>query len=94
MPDACKSELLLLLLSTLPVRHWRVYTELVIFLLFTGLTLRVLDASCNTIGDEGVSLIMEKSSHNTITELRVENCGLSVKSMSIVKFLVDFENSY
>ena len=44
-------------------------------------TLRVLDVSCNDIGDEGMSVIAKTCPHKTLTELGIGNCGLSVKSM-------------
>ena len=43
-------------------------------------TLRVLDVSYNDIGDEGMAIISEALQHNkSLTELRVAQCGLSVK---------------
>jgi len=40
-------------------------------------SLRVLDVSGNDIGDDGISLCLQYI--NTVTELRVVWCGLSVK---------------
>ena len=37
-------------------------------------SLRVLDVSWNNIGDDGISMYL-----NTLTELRIIYCGLSVK---------------
>ena len=46
-------------------------------------SLRVLDVSGNDIGDDGLSLCLQHI--NTLTELKVYHCGLSVKGiMSIV----------
>ena len=44
------------------------------------MTLRELDVSGNDIGDEGMAIISEVLQHNkSLTTLRVERCGLSVK---------------
>ena len=40
-------------------------------------SLRVLDVSFNCIGDDGISLCLQHI--NTLTELKVMECGLSVK---------------
>ena len=40
-------------------------------------SLRVLDVSENRIGDDGISLCLQHI--NTLTELRVIECGLSVE---------------
>ena len=40
-------------------------------------SLRVLDVSSNYIGDDGISLCLQYI--NTLTELMVEQCGLSAK---------------
>ena len=40
-------------------------------------SLRVLHVSGNNIGDDGISLCFQHI--NTVTELRVVHCGLSVK---------------
>jgi len=45
-------------------------------------SLRVLDASGNDIGDDGIYLCLQNI--NTLTSLKVEQCGLSVEGMSIV----------
>ena len=43
-------------------------------------TLRVLNVSENDIGDDGMAIITEALQHNkSLTTLRVEVCGLSVK---------------
>ena len=43
-------------------------------------TLRVLDVSSNHIGDEGMAIVSEALQHNkSLTTLRVQQCGLSVK---------------
>ena len=43
-------------------------------------TLQVLDMSNNSIGDDGISVIVEQLQHiTTLTELNVVTCGLSVK---------------
>ena len=39
--------------------------------------LRILDVGGNNIGDDGISLCLQHI--NTVTELRVMKCGLSVK---------------
>ena len=47
-------------------------------------TLRVLDVSGNDIGDDGMAVISEALQHNkSLTELRVEECGSSVKGTII-----------
>ena len=43
-------------------------------------SLRALDVSSNEIGDIGVELLLPNS--NNLTELSIENCGLSVKGTS------------
>ena len=40
-------------------------------------SLRILDVSFNNIGDDGISLCLQHI--NTVTELIVMDCGLSVK---------------
>ena len=40
-------------------------------------SLRVLQVSNNNIGDDGISLCLQYI--NTLTELNVKDCGLSVK---------------
>ena len=43
-------------------------------------TLRVLNVTYNDIGDDGMAVISEALQHNkSLTLLRVEHCGLSVK---------------
>ena len=49
-------------------------------------TLRILDVSENDIGDEGMGIISEALQHNrSLTTLRVEQCGLSVKGTVVCK---------
>ena len=50
-------------------------------------TLRVLDVSWNDIGDDGMAVISETLQHNkSLTTLRVEECGLSVKGTVVCGF--------
>ena len=50
-------------------------------------TLRVLRVSDNDIGDEGMTVISEGLQHNkSLTTLRVEYCGLSVKGTVVCVF--------
>ena len=50
-------------------------------------TLRVLDVGVNDIGDDGISMISEELQHNnSLTELSVWECGLSVKSKKQIFF--------
>ena len=50
-------------------------------------TLRVLDFGSNKIGDDGISMILEELQHvNSLTELSVLGCGLSVKGEEMVIF--------
>ena len=49
-------------------------------------TLRVLHVSWNDIGDDGMAVISEALQHNkSLTTLRVEGCGLSVKGTVVCK---------
>ena len=49
-------------------------------ILMGNCTLQELNVSCNTIGDDGISVIVEQLQHiTTLTELVVIECGLSVK---------------
>jgi len=49
-------------------------------------TLRVLNVDCNDIGDDGMAVISETLQHNkSLTELRVDQCGLSVKGTVVCK---------
>ena len=48
-------------------------------------SLRVLDVGYNTIGDDGISLCLQHI--NTLTELRVYQCGLSVKGIVSIVLL-------
>ena len=53
--------------------------------MITGsLSLKVLDVSVNNIGDDGISLCLQHI--NTLTELRVARCGLSVEGSYGVYF--------
>ena len=47
-------------------------------------SLRVLDVGDNTIGDDGISCLQHI---NTLTELRVYKCGLSVKGIVSIVLL-------
>ena len=44
-------------------------------------SLRVLDVSWNNIGDDGISLCLQHV--NTLTELNVTGCELSVEGMHV-----------
>ena len=49
-------------------------------ILMGNCTLQVLDVSTNSIGDDGISVIVEQLQHiTTLTKLYVIECGLSVK---------------
>ena len=49
-------------------------------------TLQELDMSSNDIGDDGMAEISEALQHNkSLTTLRVEQCGLSVKGTVVCK---------
>ena len=49
-------------------------------LLVGNCTLQVLNVKYNSIGDDGISVIVEQLQHiTTLTELLVAGCGLSVK---------------
>ena len=51
-------------------------------------TLRVLDVGANETGDDGISMISEELQHNnSLTELRVEQCGLSAKGQFFILML-------
>ena len=50
-------------------------------------TLRVLDVGQNEIGDDGISMISEELQHNSLTELILVNCGLSVKGEELINFV-------
>ena len=53
-------------------------------LLLRNYTLQVLNVNLNTIGDDGISVIVEQLQHITsLTKLYVVQCGLSVKGMFI-----------
>ena len=52
-------------------------------------TLRVLDAGGNEIGDDGISMISEELQHNnSLTEFRVDQCGLSAKGQNQQIFIL------
>ena len=69
-------------------------TELYVFVMPTVIitgspTLRVLDVSVNDIGDDGMAVISGALQHNqSLTTLKVEQCGLSVKG-SYCNLLID-----
>jgi len=49
-------------------------------------TLQVLVMSHNDIGDDGMAVISEALQHNkSLTKLRVDQCGLSVKGTVVCK---------
>ena len=50
-------------------------------------TLQMLDVSGNTIGDDGISVIVEQLQHitYTLTKLCVAKCGLSEKGTIVCK---------
>ena len=48
-------------------------------LLVWNCTLQVFDVSYNTIGDDGISEMVEQLQISTLTELNITQCGLSVK---------------
>ena len=51
-------------------------------------TLRVLDVGLNNFSDDGISMISEELEHNnSLTELRVADCGLSVKGEEVTNFV-------
>ena len=51
-------------------------------------TLRVLHVGQNEIGDDGISMISEELQHNnSLTELIIWQCGLSVKGEKLINFL-------
>ena len=55
-------------------------------ILMGNCTLQVLNVSGNTIGDDGISVIVEQLQHiTTLTELSVIECGLSVKGTIVCK---------
>ena len=51
-------------------------------------TLRVLNVGGNKIGDDGISMISEELQYNnSLTKLRVLNCGLSLKGEELANFV-------
>ena len=53
-------------------------------ILMGNCTLQVLNVTNNTIGDDGISVIVEQLKHiTTLTELGVTQCGLSVKGIIV-----------
>ena len=65
---------------------------LYVFVMYTVIitgstTLRVLDVGGNVVGDDGISMISEELQHNnSLTELSVGWCGLSVKGEELIIF--------
>ena len=56
-------------------------------------TLRVLNVSHNDIGDDWMAVISEALQHNkSLTTLRVESCGLSVKGTVVCTLLLEIYN--
>ena len=54
-------------------------------------TLRVLDVSHNDIGDDGMAVTSEALQHNkSLTALRVKQCGLSVKGIIYLKYMIPY----
>ena len=54
------------------------------FIIFTGITtLRVLNIGRNEIGDEGAEILSKEIQKNSITELSVAVCTLSVRGTYI-----------
>ena len=52
-------------------------------------TLRVLNVGWNKIGDDGMSMISNELQHNnSLTELSVAGCGLSVKGKELINLLL------
>ena len=52
--------------------------------------LQELDVSNNNISDDGMAVISKALQHNkSLTTLRVENCGLSVKGTAVYKMYYD-----
>ena len=55
-------------------------------LLNISTTLQCLNMRGNYIGDEGMAMISEALQHNkSLTSLRVDSCGLSVKGTVVCK---------
>ena len=51
-------------------------------------TLRVLNVGDNEIGDDGISMISEELQHNnSLTELSLWRCRLSVKGEELINFV-------
>ena len=58
-----------------------------IVIIIDSATLRVLDVSCNDIGDDGMAAISEALQNSkSLTELEVVRCGLSVKGNVVCGF--------
>ena len=54
-------------------------------ILMGNCTLQILNVSFNTIGDDGISVIIEQLQHiTTLTVLYIMDCGLSVKGTKCV----------
>ena len=55
---------------------------LAIFNITVSATVRELNISFNNIGDDGISVIIEVLQYeNVLTELKVKECGLSMKGI-------------
>ena len=65
------------------------------FVMFTviitgSVTLRVLNVSCNDIGDNGMAVISEALQHNkSLTTLGVGKCGLSAKGIIVCVLVIE-----
>ena len=61
-----------------------------IYTVITGsTTLRVLKFGYDKIGDDGISMISGELQHNnSLTELKVGYCGLSVKGEKLINFVI------
>ena len=58
-----------------------------IVIIIDSATLRVLDVSCNDIGDDGMAVISEALQNSkSLTKLNVSVCGLSVKGNVVCGF--------
>ena len=68
------------------------YVFIISTVIITGSnTLRVFNVGGNKIGDDGISLISEELQHNnSLTELSVAQCGLTVKGEQLIAKFVFF----
>ena len=58
-----------------------------IVIIIDSATLRVLDVSCNDIGDDGMTVISEALQNSkSLTQLYVRQCGLSVQGNVVCGF--------